>query len=328
MTDFPSIDLRDHASAPRELATRVDQICRETGFLAVTGHGVETALIRRVWDAARVFFDLPEAQKLQVKSPVEGYPYGYFPPETEALARSQGEVSPPDLKESFNIGPLKRPPGLAQNTDTDFCFAANLWPDEPPDFRYAWTDYYAAMGALAATIMHVFALALDLPEDYFDDKTDHCISAMRALNYPSITARPEPGQLRAGAHTDYGSLTILLPDSNTSGLEILMPSGQWRSVPAHPDTFVINIGDLMARWTNDRWVSTMHRVVNPNGGQAARRQSIVFFQQPNWDAEIACIPTCLVPGETRKYPPVTSGRYLMERFGRTVKRAEAGRNLA
>jgi len=325
MTEFQRIDLSDYATGSarqaRELAMRVDEICRETGFLAITGHGVPGELIRRVWHTSQAFFDLPESKKLKVKSPVEGYPYGYFPLQAESLARSRGEVSPPDLKESFNIGPLTPPPGVAQNTDTDFCFAPNLWPDEPADFRSVWIDYYAAMGALAAIIMRIFALALDLREDYFDDKTDHCTSAMRALNYPHQTSRPEPGQLRAGAHTDYGSLTILLPDATSDGLEILTPSAEWQSVPACADTFVINIGDLMARWTNDRWVSTMHRVVNPAGNQegSTRRQSIVFFQQPNWDAEIACIPTCLAAGEQPRYSPVTSGRYLMDRFSSTVE---------
>ena len=324
MTEFPHIDLRAFTDAPhdvaRHTARRVDEICRRTGFLAITGHQVPAGLTRAVWDAAREFFDLPTAKKLLVKPSIDGYPYGYFPLQAESLARSRGEASPADLKESFNVGPLSKPPGLVRNKDTEFCFAPNLWPDEPPRFREIWTDYYQAMSDLAATIMRLFALALDLPEDFFADKTDQCISAMRALNYPHLTGAPQPGQLRAGAHTDYGSLTILFPDSASGGLEIKLPSGSWQSVPARADTFVINIGDLMARWTNDRWVSTLHRVVNPPLDQktSARRQSIVFFQQPNWDAEISCIPTCLRPGESPKYAPVRSGPYLMERFSRTV----------
>lgn len=325
MTEFPTIDLSNYVegspSQARKLARRVDGICREIGFLTVTGHGISTELIRRTWQTSRAFFDLPVAKKLDVKSPVDGHPYGYFPQQTESLARSRGEVAPPDLKESFNIGPLNRPPGVEKNTDTDFCFASNLWPDEPPDFRSIWIDYYDAMSGLAATIMRLFALALNLREDYFDNKTDHSISAMRALNYPHMETPAAQGQMRAGAHSDYGSLTILLPDTESGGLEILAPSGEWLGMPAPADSFVINLGDLMARWTNDRWVSTMHRVVNPSPSQAGstRRQSIVFFQQPNWDAEISCIPTCLAPGESPQYPPVMSGAYLMDRFTRTVK---------
>ena len=133
---------------------------------------------------------------------------------------------------------------------------------------------------------------------------------------PSTT----PGQIRAGAHTDYGSLTILLPQAGSRGLEILTPDGQWTEVPPQPAAFVINIGDLMARWTNDSWVSTLHRVVipSPEGGGAERRQSFAFFHQPNWDAEIVALDACLAPGESPKYGSVLSGPYLMSKFKSTT----------
>lgn len=299
------------------MADRVDRICRHTGFLAISDHGLSEELLRDVWAATRAFFDLPTGQKLESKASVDGYPYGYFPMATESLARSRGEAAPPDLKESFNIGPLTRPAELNRNKDTDFCFAPNIWPTQPANIEATWTAYYRAMSELATVLMSLFALALKLPEDFFAPKTSHCISAMRVLNYPRLSRPPASGQLRAGAHTDYGSLTILLPEAESAGLEIRLPSGEWQRVPARRGTFIINLGDLMARWTNDRWVSTMHRVVN--APDAPRRQSIVFFQQPNWDAEISCIPTCLAPGETPKYPSVCSGPYLMDRFTRTVE---------
>ncbi|WP_244425425.1 2OG-Fe(II) oxygenase family protein [Pseudaminobacter salicylatoxidans] len=130
--------------------------------------------------------------------------------------------------------------------------------------------------------MRLFAVALKLPEDYFERFIDAPISALRALNYPEQTVPPKPGQLRAGAHTDYGSLTILLPQEGSKGLELITPGGNWTPVPPVPGAFVINIGDLMALWTNDRWVSTMHRVVNPSpeDGGMDRRQSLAFFHQP------------------------------------------------
>ena len=132
---------------------------------------------------------------------------------------------------------------------------------------------------------------------------------------------PKPGQLRAGAHSDYGSLTILLPQTGSGGLQILSPSGRWVDVPPVPGAFIINIGDLMAQWTNDRWVSTLHRVINPDlvAGQSSRRQSFAFFHQPNWFAEIACIEECLPAGDKPKYQPVLSGPYLMGKFKSTVK---------
>ena len=124
--------------------------------------------------------------------------------------------------------------------------------------------------------------------------------------------------MRAGAHTDYGSLTILLPESGSRGLEILAPDGAWVEVRPRPGAFIVNLGDLMARWTNDRWTSTLHRVTIPADGAAARRQSLAFFHQPNWNAEITALPACLAPGGRPKYPAVRSGPYLMSKFKSTT----------
>jgi isopenicillin N synthase-like dioxygenase len=201
-----------------------------------------------------------------------------------------------------------------------FCYAPTIWPARPDGFVEAWRAYYAAMEDLAARIMRVFAVALNLPDDYFAGFIDAPVSALRALNYPEQLVSPKPGQLRAGAHTDYGSLTILLPQEGSKGLEIAARDGSWIAVPPIPRAFVINLGDLMQRWTNDRWVSTLHRVVNPSpdDGGMARRQSLAFFHQPNWSAEIKCLEACLAPGETPKYEPVLSGPYLMGKFRATV----------
>lgn len=326
MTAFPVFNLSDFERSDADGRIRhgseVDRICRETGFLAIAGHGVPDAVIDAAWNAAREFFDLAAEEKQRVRAPYPGYPYGYLGPETEALAKSRGEETPPDLKESFNGGPLAVPDGLDDAQALSFCYAETIWPQKPAQFRDAWTAYYAAMEDLAARIMRVFAVALHLPEDAFASTIDKPISALRALNYPEQAVAPKAGQLRAGAHTDYGSLTILLPQAGSGGLQILHPSGDWVDVPPVPGAFVINIGDLMARWTNDRWVSTLHRVVNPEGEAArARRQSFAFFHQPNWHQEIACLPTCLAPGEAPKYEPVLSGPYLMSKFQSTVKPA-------
>jgi len=145
--------------------------------------------------------------------PYVGYPYGYSPLQAEALAQSLGAKTPPDIKESFSIGPLQQPPHTGNEPDADFRFAANLWPQEPLIFRAAWSAYYVAMGELAARVMRLFAAALHLPADFFAGVIDHPISAMRALNYPHQPVAPQPGQLRAGAHSDYGSLTILLAEA-------------------------------------------------------------------------------------------------------------------
>jgi isopenicillin N synthase-like dioxygenase len=321
---FPIVDLaRFERASPSDklaLAAEVDQICRATGFLALAGHGVPETVIDAAWSKSQAFFDLPADEKQRASAPYPGYPYGYLGPQLEALAKSRNVDAPPDLKESFNGGPERPPDGMTDPQALAFCYAATIWPDAPEGFVAAWRDYYAAMEDLAARIMRLFAAALRLPEDYFASFIDSPVSALRALNYPRQDAAPEPGQIRAGAHTDYGSLTILLPQAGSRGLEILTPDGAWTPVPPLSGAFVINIGDLMARWTNDRWVSTLHRVVNPspeNGGNA-RRRSMAFFHQPNWNAEIRALEACLAPGETPKYGPVRSGPYLMSKFKSTT----------
>jgi isopenicillin N synthase-like dioxygenase len=328
-SSFPIFDLgafeKAGADQRRSLGAEVDEICRSTGFLAIANHGVPLPVTDGAWSKAKAFFDLPFAEKEKAKAPYKGYPYGYLGPELEALARSRNVDTPPDLKESFNGGPATVPAGVTDKDALAFCYAPTIWPEQPDGFVAAWRAYYAAMEDLAARIMRVFAVALHLPEDYFERFIDAPISALRALNYPEQHVAPKPGQLRAGAHTDYGSLTILLPQAGSKGLEILS-NGAWIPAPPIPGAFVVNIGDLMQLWTNDRWVSTLHRVVNPppEEGGLARRQSLAFFHQPNWSAEIACLEACLSPGEKPKYGPVLSGPYLMSKFRATVTPAAAG----
>lgn len=289
------------------MARQVDEICRKTGFLILDGHGVPDEVIDKVWSAARGFFAQPSVMKQKVSAPYPGYPYGYLGPQSEALARSKGHDTPPDLKESFNGGPLSVPDD-ASDAALNFCYQPTLWPDLP-GFRTAWEAYYAEMESLAQRVMRVFAAALELPEQFFDQYIDHPISALRALHYPATRDAPQDRQQRAGAHTDYGSLTILLPQPGSQGLQVQSHDGHWVDVPAPQGAFVINIGDLMARWTADRWVSTLHRVVAKPDQPA--RLSLAFFHQPNWDAEI-------VPLDGSKvYPPVHSGPYLLNKFTST-----------
>lgn len=324
MAVVPLLDLSD-PRGPAAIADAIGRTCRETGFFLVTGHGADPAVVEAGWRATRAFFDRPLDEKLTASMPYPGYPYGYSPVKGETLAASLGEARPADLKETFSFGPsaFSRLDHKPADDAEAFVFSANPWPIGGDDFRVAVMAYYREMSALAGRIMRFFALALDLPESYFDAFVDHEASALRLLNYPAPTEPPVPGQLRAGVHSDYGSLTILLQESAPGGLEVMGLDGLWHAVPAIPGSFVINIGDLMQRWTNDRWKSTLHRVVVPPDELAAasRRQSIAFFHQPNWDARIACIETCLAPGEAALYPPIGSGEYLASKFRSTVVKA-------
>jgi isopenicillin N synthase-like dioxygenase len=313
------------ATARREIAAAVDAACREIGFLVIAGHGVPASLIAETDAVSRQFFDLPTVEKMKVKRPAPDVTRGYIPLLAESVGRSLGGAAQAgnlgDINESFMIGPLD-PPATPYFTGPEAGkhFAANLWPAEPAKLRPVWTAYYRVMEALAEEIMRIFAAALGLAEiDFFADKIDRHISRLRVRNYPAPHEKAMPGQLRAGAHTDYGSLTILKTEDRPGGLQVAGPGGGWLDVPIIEGTFIVNIGDLMARWTNDRWVSTLHRVVNPpeDRAPASRRQSLVFFHNPNYDALIECLPTCRLPGEAAKYPPVTSGAHLRQQFMRT-----------
>lgn len=302
----------------RRLAREIDAACRNVGFLVVTGHGVPKALIETLDAQSRAFFDLPLETKARWASGAADVYRGYQGMETSALAYSLDEKSnPPDHREMFTIN---RP--MIDETDPYFTspqgraiFHPNIYPADIPGLEESLKAYYAAMEGLATTLMRLFALALDLPENWFDDKIDKHMTNLVLSNYPDQPDAPRAGQLRAGAHTDYGSLTILKAEDRPGGLEVQMASGAWASVPIVPDAFVINIGDLMAQWTNDRWVSTMHRVVNPPRDKAvgSRRQSLIFFHQPNYDALVECLPSCL-DGGVAKHPPITSGEHLMAKM--------------
>lgn len=312
----PVIDLQPFRtgqdSDKMRVAREVAQACSSLGFLVVSGHAVPHELVEQMYDVSRRFFDLPSETKRDLTS--QGTGPGYRPPATSALARSRNEDTPPDLKEGLTISPVGasgRP--YYSSVENPEWVQPNRWPDQPADLKATWVAYYRAMENLASTLMQVFALALELSEDYFDDKIDRHISHLSALNYPKQEHEPEAGQLRAGAHTDWGSLTILYKDQGSGGLQVLHPSGGWLDVDPIPGTFIVNIGDLLAEWTNDRWVSTLHRVVNPPPEKAAssRRISLVFFHQPNYDALIAPLESCVSSSRPAQYEPVTSGEHLL-----------------
>jgi isopenicillin N synthase-like dioxygenase len=239
---------------------------------------------------------------------------GYATPGSQSLAASYGNDAPPDLKESFSIGPVDVPDddyfGVEQAGEF---FAPNMWPTEQlPEMEDVWLRYYREMERLAADLMRVFATALGLPEEFFVDKIDKHITDLSAIHYPPLAEPPLDGQMRGGQHTDFGSLTIVERDAATGGLQVLL-DGEWVDAPFIPDTFVINIGDLMAEWTNDRWVSTIHRVTVPDrvGDPASDRLSFTFFHQPNYDAVIEVLPTCCSAEDPARYGTTTSGDHFI-----------------
>lgn len=310
------------AAGRQEVAAAVDRACREVGFLVVVGHGVPQALIDRAHAAARAFFDLDVEIKERYQPPPGGY-VGYRGVASEGLSYSLDQETVPDFKEAYTVSRPDRgddeyftsPVGRMYIPD-------NPWPAEVPDFEASWTSLYRAMDRVATDLMRIFAAALALPTGFFDDKIDRNISALRALNYPEQPEAPPAGQLRAGAHSDYGSLTLLSMEDAPGGLEVHRGDGVWEPVSAPSGAFVCNIGDLMAQWTNDLWLSTLHRVVNPPRDSAgrARRQSLAFFHQPNYDAEVLPLPSCVSPARPAKYGRTTSGEHLFMKMTKARNR--------
>lgn len=298
---MPTIDL-----GAAEASSAIDEACRSVGFFAVTGHGVPMEVVQAAWDASRRFFDLPLETKMTSRRPDN--PYGYEPIATEALGRTldSGADELPDPKQTFNIGPPKRGP------DSVLGEVERMWPTEPYDLRISWLSYYVEMERLADSLMSLFAVAMGRPANHFALHTNNHLAALRAIDYPE----PEPGDVvvRAGAHTDYGTLTILRPDPVVGGLEVADESGNWLEVPKVDGGFVVNIGDLMHRWTNGRWRSTLHRVVGDAEGR--RRASMAFFHNPNWDAIID--PILLTPEETPLFEPIEAGPWLATKFARST----------
>jgi isopenicillin N synthase-like dioxygenase len=271
---IPAIDL---AEGPRGVADDVRRACEDVGFLTVTGHGVGEELIEQVAALSRGFFDRPDDEKVRYREPANtpGAPV-YRPLGAEKLGAN------PDRKASLDWGPS---------------LAGVAWPDD--ELRAVYERYYAEMLRVADQLVRSFALALGLDETalapHFDDRS----SSLRVIDYPAGATGA-----RAGAHRDYGCLTII--HSDAAGLEVETRAGDWLPVEPPSGGFVVNIGDLMQRWTGDRWVSTLHRVVGRDGA-SPRRQSLVFFHNPRSDAVIETL------GDGTRYDPVNAGDYVLSR---------------
>ncbi|NGO12050.1 isopenicillin N synthase family oxygenase [Streptomyces sp. HC44] len=322
----PVIDLSSAlggtAGARQAVADAIGAACEDSGFLVVVGHGVPEASISGMYEATRQFFALPHEQKEALRSDahdplMRGFGRQGSLAASNAEASVAEERSRPDLSETFTYNRLGEghdnslPAGVDERLRLP-----NKWP-RLPGFCEAYRDYYGRMEDLAFEIMRLFALALQLPEHWFDHKVDRHMTNLTANYYPAQPVAPAPGQLRKGVHSDWGSLTILYQDDAPGGLQVQDRQGEWRDAPVIPGSFVINIGDLMAIWTNNKWVSTIHRVVNPPREFSHReRYSIPFFHQPNFDTLIECIPTCTTPGNPPRHEPVLSGEYIMEKFRR------------
>lgn len=310
------LNLMDPAAPVGEQAALIDRACRESGFFRVPLASIPAQVADRAWATALGFFARPEDEKRRIAFPEPGYPYGYSPYRHETLARSlhndadTDADAEADLKESLAVGPDCG--GQLLSEDAAWVRSPSIWPEHPSELRAAWVRYYQALTDLAGHLLEVMAVALDLSPEFFHPLIDGHISSMRAIHYPQLDHDPG-GALRASAHSDYGTLTILRSDE-VPGLEIQHLDGSWQPVAPQPDTFVVNLGDSIARWTNDRWRSTVHRVT---ARERTARYSFAYFHMANFHATIECLPSCVEPGRQPRYEPVRAGPWLMRKFQAT-----------
>ncbi|MDU9395914.1 2-oxoglutarate and iron-dependent oxygenase domain-containing protein [Pseudomonas sp. zfem003] len=311
MNTLPLIDIAPlygtDSAAWRDVATQIDAACRDWGFFYITGHGIPPERIDALLATAKTFFALPEAEKLKIDITRTAHHRGYGAIATEQLDPTQ----PSDLKETFDMGfhmAADHPEVLAGKP----LRGPNRHPDLP-GWAPLMEQHYADMQALAQTLLRAIALALGIERDFFDARFAEPISVFRMIHYPPRHTARSADQPGAGAHTDYGCVTLLYQD-DAGGLQVRNVHGEWIDAPPIPGSFVVNIGDMMARWSNDRYTSTPHRVISPLG---VHRYSMPFFAEPHPDTEISCLPNCSSADNPPKYPPVTSAEYLLSRFADT-----------
>ena len=305
--------------AASRTAAAIDDALRTTGFLLVSGHGIDDDVRSAYFAAMREFFALPLEAKEAIAIGRSDAHRGYVGFATEALdgalggdEDALGTATAGDMKETLDTGVEHGPDHPEVQAGTPL-HGANQWPDLP-GFRETVEAYRTQIIEASDRMHRALAMALDLDPEFFLDQPGDTMYHLRLIHYPPMERlTPEPGQLGCGAHTDYGTLT-LLADDGVGGLQVRQRSGEWIDVSVPDGHLVVNLGDLMAIWTNDRWVSNPHRVVNPPG---VDRYSSPLFVEPPYHLRIEALETCLADGETPRHEPMTVGPYLLSRFDGT-----------
>ncbi|MBB2497244.1 2-oxoglutarate and iron-dependent oxygenase domain-containing protein [Aquipseudomonas ullengensis] len=323
MNSLPIIDISplyaaDPAGWPA-VAKQIDQACRDWGFFYIEGHPISAARIAELKAAAIDFFARPAEEKLRIDITQTEHHRGYGAIATEQLDPSK----PSDLKETFDMGlhlPTEHPDVLAGKPLRG--------PNRHPHiagWQALMEQHYLDMHELSKTLLRAMTLALGIERDFFDQRFDQPISVLRMIHYPPRQTASCAEQQGAGAHTDYGCVTLLYQD-NAGGLQVQNLQGEWIDAPPIDGTFVVNIGDMMARWSNDNYKSTPHRVISPLG---VDRYSMPFFAEPHPDTEISCLPGCQDAAHPAKYAPISCSDYMLSRFAETYAyRREEGQAAA
>jgi len=301
----PTLDISRYATDRQAFVAEIGAAYREFGFCGISGHGIPQALIDKAYDAFVRFFDLPEGVKAKYQLKGMGGQRGFTPFGIETAKDSKHA----DLKEFWHIG-RELPAGSKYAAS----MPANVWPAEVPEFHEYGYGLFDALDKLGSRVLRALALHIDLPENYFDDKTQFGNSILRPLHYPPITDVDIPNE-RAGAHEDINLITLLV-GASAEGLQLLQKDGSWLPVTTQGDAIVVNIGDMLQRLTNHVYPSTSHRVVNPPGEKARQpRYSVPFFLHPNPDVVLDPLAQCITPDNPRRYDTsITADEYLQQRL--------------
>ncbi|KAH8822596.1 hypothetical protein DL96DRAFT_1618403 [Flagelloscypha sp. PMI_526] len=305
---IPIIDLTNaesnDPSLRAQLAAEIKKACIEVGFFYVSNHGIAECIFGDILSAMKEFFSLSLEEKLQIENKKSPNFKGYSP----LLSGNNDPNNDGDLQEGFEFG---YEPVVDSGVADNGFMGANVWPESLPSFRVKALSYYHAALKLGKSLFPLFALALDLPETFFDDKTKNSAALMRLLFYPPQTGPVDDRIMGIGAHTDWECFTILWQEPEIQALQVLNADKQWINAPPIPGTLVINLGDQFARWTNDIFKSTVHRAINRSGVQ---RYSIPLFFGTDYEVKLEPIPGCGPP----KYEPIiTAGEYVKMKLKET-----------
>ncbi len=295
------------AAGKRRVADAIRDAAESIGFFYIRNHGLSQQAIDDAFAASRKFFDLPLEARLEIK--INRFHRGYVPLDD---VRYREEYAP-NHNESLFVG-LPLADDDAAVTAPGSMHGTNQWPTAMPELRPVLESYHAQVSALGQELLRACALALDLDEGFFRRYYTRPATFVRAIRYPAQSAPRPENKYGAGPHSDYGCVTILAQD-DAGGLQVKSRTGGgWIDAKSLPGTLVVNIGDMLMRWTNDRWVSTVHRVINESG---RFRYSIAAFIDPDHDTLVKCLDSCQGPGRPAKYPPITQGEYLKQLYDKT-----------
>ncbi|MDG0817088.1 isopenicillin N synthase family dioxygenase [Bdellovibrio svalbardensis] len=302
----PTLSLASYTKGTAEEKTKfIDNLftgLKEYGFIILKDHNVKAADLHKAYELLANFYALPTEVKKSYISPKAGFQRGYTP-----FGQEHAKDSPVmDLKEFWHVG-RDLPEGHALKE----VYPANVWPSEIPEFKTHFLSLFNALEEAGSVMLEALTMPLELDKDFFARMTKDGNSILRLLHYPPIPEGVDPRCVRAAAHEDINFITIL-PAATTSGLQLKDRDGTWLDIDSEPDTLIVDVGDMLARLTNDVLPSTTHRVINPQDGKNSSRYSMPFFMHPHPEAMLSCLPSC--KGTGAKYADITGHDFLMQRL--------------